>query len=143
MGAGCYYTNKYFDKDWKENSVRAVWLEIDNPDDNEFAYQDARDDLFESLKSVLNVSYFESSEYTITTPLYNISFEGTYNGDGLVIKQGVRFEGDYLTIEENRYRNMAVAGFERNYYGMINKLVSLGYSFRIATSSCTSGEYTK
>jgi hypothetical protein len=139
MGAGCYYTNKYYDKDDQEQYIKAVWLEVD-PED-EYDYQDSISNLFYDLKSILNVKW-EDKDCAIQTPLYDIAFESTYYGDGIIIKQEVFYDkSDYLEPNEIKLKNIANYNFEKNYYSMINKLCKLGYKFRIATSSYTSGEY--
>jgi hypothetical protein len=140
MGAGCYYTNKYYDKDNHEQYVKAVWLDID-PED-EYDYSDQMSNLFHDLKSILNVVYSDDKDYEIQTLLYKISFESTYYGDGIIIKQTCLLnDADYLEPNEIKLRNLANYNFEKNYYSMINKLCKLGYKFRIATSNYTSGEY--
>jgi hypothetical protein len=70
MGAGCWYTNKYYDKDDQEQYIKAVWLEIDS--ECEFDYQNSLDGLKSHLKSILQVTYQDDKE--IQTKLYNISF---------------------------------------------------------------------
>jgi hypothetical protein len=138
MGAGCYYTNKYYDKDNHEQYVKAVWLEVD-PEDNS-DYEFGLYTLFNDLKSLLNVIYSDDNE--ILTSLYKIHFEPTYYGDGIIIKQTCLLnDADYLEPNEIKLRNLANYNFEKNYYSMINKLCKLGYKFRIATSPYTSGEY--
>lgn len=140
MGAGCNYTNEYYDKNNKKQSIKAVWLEID-PED-EYDYTDSISNLFYDLKSVLNVKW-EDKDQTIQTPLYNIFFESTYYGDGIIIKQEVFYDkSDYLEPNEKRLQALANSNFEKNYYSMINKLCKMGYKFRIATSGYTSGEYS-
>lgn len=140
MGAGCFYTNKYQDKDNHEQYIKAVWLEIDSED--EYIYKDQISNLFNDLKSILNVKWKEKDQ-TIRTPLYNIFFESTYYGDGIIIKQECIYNNlDYLEPHETKLRNIANYNFEKNYYSMINKLCKLGYKFRIASSSYTSGEYS-
>jgi hypothetical protein len=139
MGVGCWYTNKYYDKNDQKQYIKAVWLEIDLED--EYDYQDSISNLFNDLKSILNVKR-EDKDCVIQTPLYNIEFEFTYNEDGIIIKQEVFYDNsDYLEPNEKRLQALAHSNFEKNYYSMINKLCKLGYKFRIATSSYTSGKY--
>jgi hypothetical protein len=140
MGAGCYYTNKYYDKDNHEQYIKAVWLDIDPEDDSDYEFGSYT--LFSDLKLVLNVIYSDTKDQEILTPMYRIWFESTYYGDGIIIKQNCLLnDADYLEPNEIKLRNIANYNFEKNYYSMINKLCKLGYKFRIATSGYTSGEY--
>jgi hypothetical protein len=139
MGAGCNYTNEYYDKDNKKQSIKAVWFEID-PED-EYDYEDSISNIFCELKNILNVKW-EDKNVGLCTALYEISFESTYNNDGIVIKQKCIYdEASDFGFEEQRLDNLAKANFEKNYYAMINKLCKFGYKFRIATSGYTSSEY--
>ena len=139
MGAGCYYTNEYYDKNNKKQSVKAVWLEID-PED-EYDYQYSVDDLHIELQKILNHIYLDNQD--IYTNLYRVWFESTYYGDGVIIKQETRYiDEHYLEPDEKKLQALANCNFEKNYYSMINKLCKFGYKFRIATSGYTSGEYS-
>lgn len=140
MGAGCYYTNRYYDKDNYEQYIKAVWLDIDPEDDSDYEFGSYT--LFSDLKVILNVSCYNDSDQTIETPMYKIWFESTYYGDGIIIKQELKFNNNYnLDPYEQKLKNIANYNFKKNYYSMINKLCKLGYKFRIATSGYTSGEY--
>lgn len=147
MGAGCYYTNDYYFND-KVERIRACWLEVSYLDKEEYlAYADHQE-VFETYDEYLqyNTEYEDTlellKEYIVSNTtydkdlenkLYKLSFESTYNGDGIVIKQGIWCA--------SQLEGLAAYNFERCYYALCNKLVKAGFKLRIATSSYTSGEY--
>lgn len=140
MGAGCYYTNHYFDSEYKRQDFKAVWLQLDSEEleKDEDYYTDQYEWLFESVLEVLtNHDNACRIQYEIYTAMYRIWLEPKYDGDGLVIKLEPANEDDKIAP-------LARANIEENYYSIINRLQKKmdGAEFRIASSSYTSGIYS-